>query len=128
MSKIDKDAAMKYINGYFKKKYPISTQIQPHFWEAVALLCEDMDADVSSLIDETNLWCYCKGGGYSILNQSLNLNVTTLNELAHKIASEIIEVDSIPIERVDVFLLQKKVEFLSEKILYLTKDRTRVGL
>ena len=91
MNKITKDIAEKYVNECFYQKYPISKKIQPRFWEAVILLCEDMDADVSSLIDETNLWCYCarSGGLYNILNLNLNLNVTTLNELAHKIASEI---------------------------------------
>ena len=128
MHKITKDTAEKYINGGFYQKYPISKKVQPHFWEAVILLCEDMDADVSSLIDETNLWCYCtrSGGFCNILNQSLNLNVTTLNELAHKIASEIIETDSIPIKNVDFFVLQQKVEYLTERVLYLSADKRRV--
>ena len=123
MNKITKDIAEKYINGYFYQKYPISKKIQPRFWEAVILLCEDMDADVSSLIDETNLWCYCARSGrfYNILN----LNVTTLNELAHKIASEIIEADSIPIKNVDFFVLQQKVEYLTKRVLYLSANKKR---
>ena len=127
MNKITKDIAEKYINGYFYQKYPISKKIQPRFWEAVILLCEDMDADVSSLIDETNLWCYCARSGrfYNILNLNLNLNVTTLNELAHKIASEIIEADSIPIKNVDFFVLQQKVEYLTERVLYLSANKKR---
>ena len=128
MNKITKDIAEKYVNEYFYQKYPISKKIQPRFWEAVILLCEDMDADVSSLIDETNLWCYCarSGGLYNILNLNLNLNVTTLNELAHKIASEIIETDSIPIKNVDFFVLQQKVEYLTERVLYLSANKKRV--
>lgn len=128
MSKTDKDTAMKYIKGYFKEKYPISTQIQPHFWEAVALLCEDMDTDVSSLINENNPWCLERRKRGTLVHFShlkSNCKEKTLNELAHTIASEIIEVDSFPVERVDVFLLQKKVEYLSEKVLYFTTDRTR---
>ena len=128
MHKITKDTAEKYINGGFYQKYPISKKVQPHFWEAVILLCEDMNADVSSLIDETNLWCYyTRSGGFcNILNQNLNLNVTTLNELAHKIASEIIETESIPIKNVDFFVLQQKVEYLTERVLYLSADKRRV--
>ena len=52
MHKITKDTAEKYINGGFYQKYPISKKVQPHFWEAVILLCEDMNADVSSLDDQ----------------------------------------------------------------------------
>ena len=127
MNKITKDIAEKYINEYFYQKYPISKKIQPRFWEAVILLCEDMDADVSSLIDETNLLCYCARSGrfYNILNLNLNLNVTTLNELAHKIASEIIEADSIPIKNVDFFVLQQKVEYLTKRVLYLSANKKR---
>ena len=124
MSKIAKGTAEKYIKGYFCFKYPISEEKQPHFWDAVILLCEDINADVSSLINENQPMCYYTHGEYfSIYSTKIDLKVDSLNQLAHIIASEIIEADSMPIEKADVFVLQKKFEWLSERFEILSTYR-----
>ena len=128
MGKIDKDTIMEYINRCYTRKYPINPQIQPDFWKAVAMLCENIDTDVSSLINEKKPCCVEKQRGRNVHFSSLNQQVSTLFELAQKIASEIIEEDSKLVEKVEIVALREQVKRLEQEIFFLKQDRTRIGL
>ena len=43
---VSKEVAEKYIDGYFKRKYPINESDQPNFWDAVKELVTNINADV----------------------------------------------------------------------------------
>lgn len=81
MAKVIKKTVEKYINGYFSKRYPIDKKLQPHFWEAVIMLCENIDSDVTSLIDETSPICYIIGKDV-MSNRRECINVTSCLRIA----------------------------------------------
>lgn len=115
---VSAEVADKYINGYFKKKYTVDVSRQPRFWEAVRELSANINADVSSLIDEKADYCIMSVGDYSSVKY-LGLGVTTVTEFAKKIAAEIIEEENKTIQPVEVFLLTKRLEEIEITVSYL---------
>ena len=100
---------------YFKIMYRVAESKQPNFWKAVKILCNDINADVSSLIDEEKDFCASTKMGYrhvSYLDQSVN----TVTDLAKIIAKKIIEEESKEVRPVDLFLLNKKMEDIERKL------------
>lgn len=108
----------KYINGYFKHKYHIDIGRQPHFWDAVRVLSANINADVSRIIDENADYCLIDVFGYYSVKY-VESDVTTVTDLAKKIATEIIEEENKTILPVDVFLLSKKLEEIEKDVNYL---------
>lgn len=118
---VPREVAQGYINGYFKKKYRINEKMQPNFWEAVMVLCENKDADISSLIDEDNERCIIVGSRdmhyvYGYIS-SVEKDVKNLSDFAKKIADQIIKRESTPISSLEFFILQKQVESMSRELL-----------
>lgn len=116
VSNVSKEVAKKYIDGYFKEKYPICEATQPNFWEAVEILASDIEADVSALINEKKQYCV-PYDDYSSKHVSFwGSDINTVTDLAKKIAAEIIKSESTATRAVDYFLLQKDVEALNERV------------
>lgn len=113
---VSKEVAEKYIDGYFKKKYPINESDQPNFWDAVKELVTNINADVSTLIDENNSLCV-PVGEYSLVHISqYGKDIRTVTDFAKRIAQQIIESESRPVSPAEVFLMEKRIEALEESI------------
>lgn len=108
----------KYIDGYFKIKYPVSEKKQPHFWDAVKKLSEDINADVSSLINDEDPFCIGESSKTFIHIGRNDKTIKTVTDLAKKIASEIITEESKTAFQFDLFILTKKIKALEEQIKY----------
>lgn len=116
---VSKEVAEKYIDGYFKKEYPISESAQPTFWEAVKELVANINADVSNLIDEDESYCVPKGE-YSWWHISrYGEGISTVTDFAKRIAQQIIESESKPVSPVEVFLMERRIEALEESMGYM---------
>lgn len=125
---VPKETAEKYIDLRFKSYYTIDEKLQPHFWDAVVVLCEDIDADVSKLIDEEKTYClpyydrdanWGRGGWIHLDVSELEGNFSTATSLAKHIANLIIEEEKKgPVSRAEFYAYQKKVEYLLEKANY----------
>ena len=100
---------------YFKIMYRVAESKQPNFWKAVKILCNDINADISSLIDEEKDFCVSTKMGYRHVSY-LDQNVNTVTDLAKIIAKKIIEEESKEVRPVDLFLLNKKMEDIERKL------------
>ena len=67
VKRVSREKASKYVK-YFSTIYQINEKVQPNFWEAVIMLCENPNCDINLLnIDSSNeakwcigIWCrYC---------------------------------------------------------------------
>ena len=112
---ISEESFCKYIEGYYKKKYRIDKSKQPHFWDAVWELVKDINADISSLIDDNFAYCVKDLVGYKNV-MSLDKDIKNVSELAKKIAREIIKEEEKEYDPVDIFLLTKKIEYIENKV------------
>lgn len=116
---ISKEVAEKYIDGYFKSKYPIFEPIQPTFWDAVKELVVNINADVSLLINEGSPYCV-PYGKQSLKHISWYLkNIRNVTDFAKWIAQQIIESESKPVTPAEVFLMEKRIEALEKSMNYL---------
>lgn len=127
---VPRDVAQGYINRYFKKIYPINEKMQPNFWEAVMVLCENKDADISLFINEDNERCIIVGTRdmhYVYGNiSSVVKDVKNLSDLAKKIADQIIKRESTPVSPLEFFILQKQVERMSGQILDVQRRQPKI--
>lgn len=119
MSKaVAKEVAEKYIDGYFKKEYPILESAQPTFWDAVKELVVNINADVSGFINEENAFC-APDGKYSLGHISrYGEGIRTVTDFAKKIAQQIIDSESKPVRPAEVFLMERRIESLEERMGY----------
>lgn len=116
---VSPNVAEKYISEYFSKKYQISKKRQPKFWEAVIMLCQDINSDVSSLIDDNQEFCCIAGLGfqhYSCIDTKEATFANSVVDLAKRIANQIIRSESANVSSVEFFVLQKKVEEIGKSI------------
>lgn len=115
IKKISEEVINLYFEDYFKKEYHVAESRQPKFWKAVKVLCNDINADVSSLIDEEKDFCISTKMGYRHVT-CLDQNAKTVTDLARIIAKKINEVESKEVRPVDLFLLNKRMENLERKL------------
>ena len=111
---MEKELALRYIRLIKQKATPyyIDERKQPNFWEAVLTLCQDSNADISSLlkgnpnedqhcvtfIDSSSTSCYG-------VNHFSDYSANTVMELVHKIVDEIIGWDSMSLDDIKLMLL-----------------------
>ena len=112
------EVAERYIDVYYRARYPIDEEKQPLFWEAVKLLAVDIEADVSKYIDENENYCVKTTSDNFFHISNLEPGIRSTVELAKKIANEIREVESKPVSPADVFFLSKRVELLEDLVLH----------
>ena len=134
---VPKETAEKYIELQFKSHYEIDKKRQPHFWDAVITLCEDIDADVSKLINEDEPNClmyyqsgdfYSRGGWIHFSVSELKGKFDTVTSLAKHIANQIIEEEKKgPVSRAEFYDLQKKMEYLLKKANYVDPSTITYG-
>ena len=115
---VSKEVAEKYIDGYFKSKYPIRESIQPTFWDAVKELVVNINADVSLLINEDFPYCVPSGEKSSMHISRYGKNIKNVTDFAKRIAQQIIESESKPVTPAEVFLMEKRIEALQESMNY----------
>ena len=116
---VKREVSEKYIDRYFKKKYLISTTRQPQFWNAVILLCENINLDVSYLIDNRQDFCYNNGNynyHFSSINTKEAKRAKSVTHLAKLIAEQIIEAESMQVSSMELFILQQRVEDMEASI------------
>lgn len=138
MKPIPREVAEKYIEQYFKKRWlvkdsvrkllRVNEKLQPNFWEAVILLCEDINTDVSGLEDTSSdykgffLLTRYKDEEFSIGNAAqegyFDDSIETFSDLAKYIALQIIEAESRPADSTNLrlFLLERRVEELANTV------------
>ena len=116
---VSKEVAEKYINGYFKSKYPIRESIQPTFWDAVKELVVNINADVSLLIDEDKPFCIPSSTRGSMHICKYGKDIKTVTDFAKKIAQQIIDSESKAVTPVDFFLMERRIEALEESMDYM---------
>ena len=116
---VSKEVAEKYIDGYFKSKYPIRESIQPTFWDAVKELAVNINADVSLLIHEDSPFCVPSDENSSTHISWYGENIRNVTDFAKRIAQQIIESESKPVTPAEVFLMEKRIEALEESMNYL---------
>ena len=115
---VSKEVAEKYIDGYFKSKYPIRESIQPTFWDAVKELVVNINANVSSLINEDSPYCIPSGKRGSMHISRYGKDIRNVADFAKRIAQQIIESESKPVTPVEFFLMEKRIEALEESMNY----------
>lgn len=111
---IARETVEKYINKYYKIKYLIEESVQPRFWEAVILLCNDLNADITLYIDDRKKFCV----HYSNLMRDpiTKYGVSSVTELAEKIAREIRNSERRDINKLEYFLLKKRIRNMEETL------------
>lgn len=109
---MEKELASRYIRLIKQKAAPycIDERKQPNFWEAVLVLCQDINADISSLLKgNPNEDQYCvtfvKGATSFGVNHYSDYSAHTVMELVHKIADEIVAWDSMSLDDIKLMLL-----------------------
>ena len=122
---ISKEVAEKYIDGYFKSKYPIRESIQPTFWDAVKELAVNINADVSSLINEDSPYCVPSDENSSTHISWYGENIRNVTDFAKMIAQQIIESESKSVTPVEVFLMEKRIEALEKRMNYMNMMHLR---
>ena len=122
---VSKEVAEKYIDGYFKSKYPIRESIQPTFWDAVKELAVNINADVSSLINEDSPYCVPSDENSSTHISWYGENIRNVTDFAKMIAQQIIESESKSVTPVEVFLMEKRIEALEKRMNYLNMMHLR---
>ena len=77
-----------YFQSYYKFKWKIDETIQPNFWEAVILLCNNANADISQLIDDSAEAQYCVGdfGTRRAHVSEIDDKIKDVNQLAKNIS------------------------------------------
>ena len=115
---VSKEVAEKYIDGYFKKKYPIRESAQPTFWDAVKELVVNINADVSELINEDKSYCVPSDEYSSGHISRYGKGIKTVTDFAKTIAQQIIESESKPVSPAEVFLMERRIESLEERMGY----------
>ena len=117
-----KEIAQKYIDEYFSKKYRIVESKQPHFWDAVIILCSNLDSDISQLIIENN--CYCIYGDSRLIHYSdVDENAESVYDMALNIAKTIRESEQRIFSNVDFFLMKKEIESLKVAVRNIRKNQ-----
>ena len=112
---VSREKASKYVE-YFSTVYEINKEVQPNFWEAVIMLCENPNCDVNSLnIDNSDLAKWCAGR----YNVSKKYGVDTVLELAQKISNAIIQNETTPIDPLEIMLMNAKLKKLEDTVKYL---------
>ena len=127
---VSREKALEYIEGYYKPlwKYEVDEKTQPHFWEAVIVLCSDINADVSNYVIRNDrffdviLKSRASWETYRVADRMSKHNVHTVEELAKYFAEQIIESESTPIKASDMFVLQRKVAILESLVNYGSVD------
>lgn len=122
---VSKEVAEKYIDGYFKSKYPIRESIQPTFWDAVKELAVNINADVSSLINEDSPYCVPSDENSSTHISWYGENIRNVTDFAKMIAQQIIESESKSVTPVEVFLMEKRIEALEKRMNYMNMMHLR---
>lgn len=108
---VPREKARKYVK-YFSSVYEINQRVQPNFWEAVIMLCENSNCDVNLLnIDNSDdgKWC---AGGYNISKYGAD----TVLELAQKISRAIIQNETMPIDPLEILEINAKLKKLEDKL------------
>ncbi len=111
---VPREKASKYVE-YYKTIYDINEQIQPNFWEAVIMLCENPNCNINLLNinnNEEGQWCV---SGYNISKYG----VKTVLELAQKISKDIIQTETTPIDPLEIMLIKAKLEELEGTVKFL---------
>lgn len=117
---VPREKAKKYVE-YFSSVYEINQRVQPNFWEAVIMLCENPNCDVNLLnIDNTDSGKWC-AGRYNI---SKKYGVDTVLELAQKISKAIIQNETTPIDPLEILLINAKLKKLEDTVKYLEYRNT----
>ena len=122
---VSKEVAEKYIDGYFKSKYPIRESIQPTFWDAVKELAVNINADVSLLINEDSPFCVPSDENSSTHISWYGENIRNVTDFAKMIAQQIIESESKSVTPVEVFLMEKRIEALEKRMNYMNMMHLR---
>ena len=111
--------AERYIDVYYRARYPIDEEKQPLFWEAVKLLTVDLQTDISEYINENENYCIKTDSEHAYYIGNLGAGVRSIMDLARKIANEIREAESKPVSSSEFFFLTKRVEALENLVLHL---------
>ena len=116
-----KDKALKYINAFYKEHCRVSEEKQPHFWDAVAAICENPDCDKYSLglIEENN---FCIKNDFEIFYRCVP--APSVVSYAIQIAQEIITIDSTPVDAFDLFIINKRLEAIEKNVSYVRSRYT----
>ena len=113
------EVAERYIDVYYRARYPIDEEKQPLFWEAVKLLSVDLQTDISEYIDENENYCVKIDSEHDYYIGNLGAGVRSIMDLARKIANEIREAESKPVSSSEFFFLTKRVEALENLVSHL---------
>lgn len=114
VKRVSREKASKYVK-YFSTVYQINEKVQPNFWEAVIMLCENPNCDVNLLnidISDEAKWCI---GRHNVSKYG----VDTVLELAQKIAKTIIQNETTPIDPLEIMLMNAKLKKLEDTVKYL---------
>lgn len=113
---MEKQLALQYISFIQQKALPytIDEKKQPHFWEAVALLCEDNTKDITSMLQEDPYCIILSDSTLSkeylslSVNHYANYNAQSVKDLAYKIAEEITKWNALSIDDMKLMLYSLK--------------------
>ena len=111
---ISEEVISKYLDNFFKIRYDVVEGKQPNFWEAVRILCNDTEADVSHLLNEENMYCLRSSLGIQSC-YTVNMSKSVL-EFALYIANSIRESEARTTTNVDLFILEEKMKKIEEKV------------
>lgn len=113
-----------YFQSYYKYKWKIDETIQPNFWEAVILLCNNLDADVSHLIDDSVEAQCCIGdfGKRRAHVSEIDDKIKDVKQLAKDIATSIHESETTEISKLEIFLMKKRMESMKRNMRLLASE------
>lgn len=111
---VSRERAEKYI-GFYNTIYDIDTHVQPNFWEAVIMLCENPSCDekVTKLNEEVPYCVRFSDYGNGHISR---LGVQTVFELAQKISEAIIENETTPVDPFDILQMKAKIKELESAV------------
>ena len=111
LKRVSREKAIKYVK-HFSTVYQINEKVQPNFWKAVIMLCENPNCDVNLLnIDSSNEAKWCIGR-----NNVSKYGVDTVLELVQKIAKAIIQNETTPIDPLEIMLMNVKLKKLEDTV------------
>lgn len=110
---VSRERAEKYIS-FYNTIYDIDTRVQPNFWEAVIMLCENPSGDEKvTKLNEEAPYCVRFGCGNGHISR---LGVQTVFELAQKISEAIIQNETTPVDPFDILQMKAKIKELESAV------------
>ena len=118
---IERERAEQYVQ-FYKGIYLISEDVQPYFWNAVIILCQDRKANPKKIGIIDNHYCLRKGNQHVHIRE---LGYQTVFDLAKKISEEIIKNETKPVDPLEVLKMKYDIKSLKESVISIN---SRLGM